>query len=327
MASFHEDFQTLRGELSKRIVGMDEVVEGLLWALTAGGHVLLEGGPGLGKTSLVRTLSETLPLAFQRIQCTSDLVPADVIGTYVIMETPQGRRSFEFQKGPLFANLVLADQINRTSPKTQSALLEAMDEPAITVATETFRLPEPYLLVATQNSADTEGTFPLPEAQLDRFFVKLRVTSPTEDQLEEILRLTTAVEKPPVRKVLDAARLVEMQREVREVSVSDAVRRRAIRLVVATDPTGRDAPEGIRRYVRCGASPRGAQTLILASKARALSEGRGEATDDDLRSACHPSLRHRLGLGFEGLAEGIDPDALLDEALQSVGLGNPGAPA
>lgn len=319
MATFHEDYETLARELGKRIVGLEETIEGLLWALMAGGHVLLEGPPGLGKTSLVRTLAEVLPLSFQRIQCTSDLVPADVIGTYVIMETPQGRRSFEFQKGPLFANLVLADQINRTSPKTQSALLEAMDEPVITVSTETFRLPEPYLLVATQNSVDMEGTFPLPEAQLDRFFVKLLVRAPSEDELDEILRRNTAAEVAPVRKVLDAAQILEARESVRAVDLGESVRRWAVRLVVATDPTSGRAPDSVRRYVRSGASPRAAQSMILAAKVRALSQQRDAVSEDDVRAVCRPTLRHRIAMNFEGLAEGVDPDAIIDEVLESLG--------
>ena len=319
LKQFDADFEALRREIGRVIVGQEEVIEGLLMAMVAGGHVLLEGLPGLGKTRLVRALAAAVDLSFQRIQCTPDLMPADVIGTYVVMETPQGRRTFEFQKGPLFANLVLADQVNRTTPKTQSALLEAMDEESITVSTETFRLPRPYLVVATQNPLEMEGTYPLPEAQIDRFFFKLVVGRPSCEQMEQILDRTTEAEQVKPRAVVDGSRILEMGQLIRMVPVADEIRRWAVSLVAATHPDSELAPEIVRQYVHYGSSPRGAQAMILGAKARAILDGRYHVSSEDLRAVAPWALRHRLILNFRGQAdESIQPDAIIATVLQSI---------
>ncbi len=321
MERFRHDFQRLVQELSKVFVGERETIEGILTALVAGGHVLVEGLPGTGKTALGRALAEVLDVSFQRIQCTPDLMTADVIGTYVIMETPQGRRTFEFQKGPLFANVVLADQINRTTPKTQAAMLEAMDERAVTVATERFELPRPHFILATQNPSEAEGTFPLPEAQVDRFLLKLVLPLPAEAQLEQILDRTTEAEPVAIRPVLDAARIAEMGEVVRRVPIAGEVRRQGIRLVAATHPNHPAAPELVRRFVRYGAGPRGAQALILAAKTRAVVQGRDQVAPQDLLAVAAATLAHRLVLNYEGQAEGIAAEALVADIIGAFGEG------
>jgi MoxR-like ATPase len=315
---FRADFEAIRHEMSKVIVGQEDVIEGVLSALIAGGHVLLEGLPGMGKTVLVQTLADVVELSFQRIQCTPDLMPTDIIGTYVIMETAQGRRSFEFQKGPLFSNVVLAEQISRTTPKTQSAFLEAMDEASITVSTETFRLPEPFFLVATQNPLEMEGTYPLPEAQIDRFFFKLVVRPPNSAQIEQILDRTTEAERVITRKVAGAERIREMGELVREVPIGTEVRRWGISVVAATHPDADRAPASVRKFVRYGASPRGAQAIVLAAKIQAILDGRYNVSTDDLRRVCHAGLRHRVILNFEGLGENVSPDSVIDDVLEAV---------
>ncbi|NQT17644.1 MAG: MoxR family ATPase [Planctomycetes bacterium] len=313
-----ETCEALREEIGKVIVGQKEVIRGVLTALVAGGHVLLEGLPGTGKTALVGTLADVVELGFQRIQCTPDLMPTDIIGTYVIMESAQGRRSFEFQKGPLFSNLVLAEQINRTTPKTQSALLEAMDEASITVSTETFPLPEPFFLVATQNPLEMEGTYPLPEAQIDRFFCKLVVRPPDADEMEEILDRTTEAADVITRKIVDGRRIGEMGELVRKVPIAVDVRRWAISVVAATQPDSDGATESVKRYVRYGCGPRGAQAMVLAAKIRAILEGRFNVSTEDLRSVGHAALRHRVVLNFEGQGENVQTDAILDDVFSSV---------
>ncbi len=318
LTDFRKDFETIRGEVGKIVVIRPEIVDRLLTAVVAGGHVLLEGVPGVGKTLLVETLAEVLGLAPQRIQFTPDLMPADLIGTYVVMESAQGRRTFDFHKGPLFAHVVLADQINRATPKTQSALLEAMEGPAITVSTETFELPEPFFVFATQNPLEMEGTFPLPEPQLDRFFFKLILPPPSVDQIEEILDRTTEGMPPTARAVVDGQRILDMRQIARNVPISREVRRLGIGLIAATHPDSESAPESVRRMVSYGSSPRGAQALVLAAKVHSLVAGRDEVSRDDLQAVAHPVLRHRLILNFEGQAEQVSPDKLVDDLLANV---------
>lgn len=315
---FRRDFRRLQQEISRVIVGQTEILEDTLIALTAGGHVLLEGVPGLGKTLTVRTLASALQLQFHRIQFTPDLMPADLTGTQVIAEDAEGRRRFEFQRGPLFANILLADEINRATPKTQSALLEAMQEHSVTVAGVTHRLTEPFFVMATQNPLEMEGTYPLPEAQLDRFFVKLLVRYPGVRDLEQILDRTTGTSVPSASKVLSGERIQQMSLLAREAVIAPEVRRYAIRLVVATHPEHEQASASARRYVRYGASPRGLQSLILGAKIRAILDGRVHVSRDDLRHMVLPVLRHRVLLNFEGQAEGITADDVITRILAEV---------
>jgi MoxR-like ATPase len=315
---FRADFELLRKEVSKVIVGNLEILDDTLTALIAGGHVLLEGVPGLGKTLLVRTLSEALHLKFQRIQFTPDLMPADLIGTNVVVETPDGRKQFEFQPGPIFGNVILADEINRATPKTQSALLEAMQEHSVTVAGRTHRLVEPFFVMATQNPLEMEGTYPLPEAQLDRFFCKLLVKFPQISELETIMDRTTEATKPKVEPVLTGERILEMSQLARQIPVASEIRRYGLALVLATHPEHEFATDVTRRFVRYGASPRGAQALILGAKIRAILDHRYHVSKDDLRAMAPAVLRHRLILNFEGQAEGVSTDTVIDGILKTV---------
>ncbi|QEH36777.1 ATPase family associated with various cellular activities (AAA) [Aquisphaera giovannonii] len=315
---FRSRYNQLKSEISKVIVGHDEIVHGVLTCLFIGGHALLEGVPGLGKTLLVRTLADALSLDFNRIQFTPDLMPADIIGTNVVMETPDGRRSFEFQAGPIFSQIVLADEINRATPKTQSALLEAMQEHSVTVGGTIHRLKEPFFVMATQNPIEQEGTYPLPEAQLDRFLFKLVVGYSTRDELATILDRTTRGERPRAEKVMDGETLLRFQELVREVLVAPHVQDYAIRLALATHPRGPFAAAATDQYIRWGSSPRGVQTLVLAAKVRALLDGRYNVSFEDLRRVYLPSLRHRVLLNFEAQAEGIEPDEVLLKVLESV---------
>jgi MoxR-like ATPase len=315
---FRADFEALRREIGKVIVGNDDIVEGTLTALVAGGHVLLEGVPGLGKTLLVRTLSDALHLKFQRIQFTPDLMPADLIGTNVVLETPEGRKKFEFQQGPVFASVLLADEINRATPKTQSALLEAMQEHSVTIAGHTHRLPEPFFVMATQNPLEMEGTYPLPEAQLDRFFCKLLVKFPSSSEIETILDRTTETSSPKAEPVLTGERILEMSRLAREIPLADEIRRYGIAIVLATHPDNALAAPMSKRFVRYGSSPRGAQSLILGAKIRAILDHRYHVSREDLQAVAKPVLRHRLILNFEGQAEGISADAVVEDILKSV---------
>ncbi|MEE8452961.1 MAG: MoxR family ATPase [Thermoguttaceae bacterium] len=326
---FRKDFDALRREIGKAVVGQEPIVDGLLTAVVIGGHVLLEGVPGLGKTLLVETLAEVVKLTFQRVQFTPDLMPSDLLGTYVVMETPEGRRTFEFQKGPIFSHIVLADQINRGTPRTQSALLEAMEGQTISVSNETFDLPQPFFVLATQNPLEMEGTFPLPEPQIDRFLFKLTVTPPTAEQIEEILDRTTEGEPPVVMKVVDAARILEMREIARRVPIDANLRRQGVALVAVTHPDHARAPESVRRFVRYGSSPRGAQALILGAKVRAILEGRGEVSEQDLCAVAHAALRHRMVLNFEGQADAVQTDRIVDEILSQVfgPQGQPDVPA
>jgi MoxR-like ATPase len=315
---FGEDFARVRAEIAKAIVGHAEVVDGLLMCLLCGGHALLEGVPGLGKTLLVKSLGAALHLDFSRIQFTPDLMPADIIGTRVVSQDETGQRYFEFQQGPIFSHIVLADEINRATPKTQSALLEAMQEQTVTVAGMEYKLNPPFLVLATQNPLEMDGTYPLPEAQLDRFFVKLQVHYPSFEDLSEIVDRTTQRHEQPLQPILQAASILDAQQFVRDVPIASHVKNYAIRLVMATHPQLPTASERIKRYVRYGSSPRGVQSLVLAGKVRALFQGRFQVSFDDLRAVALPCLRHRLILNFEGEAEGVDSADLLRDILEQL---------
>jgi MoxR-like ATPase len=316
--AFRRDFERVRESVGGRMVGQREILDGVLTCLVAGGNALLEGVPGLGKTMLVRSLAEALHLRFARVQFTPDLMPADILGTTVIVEGERGQKTFDFRRGPVFANIVLADEVNRATPKTQSALLEVMQEHRVTIGNETHRLEEPYLVLATQNPLEMEGTYPLPEAQLDRFFFKLHVEFPSRQELHDILDRTTGTSDPAIEAVLDGPRILEMRALAREVPVPRHVQDYAIRVLEATHPERKGAPDKVRRFVRFGASPRGAQACLLAAKIHALNAGRFAATVEDVRASALPALRHRVILGFEGEAEGVRTDTLIADVLASV---------
>ena len=305
---------SLETELGRLIVGQKELLRDTVIALIGGGHLLLEGVPGLGKTMLVRSLGQALDLTFSRIQFTPDLMPADIVGTNIIRED-SGRREFEYQPGPIFASLVLADEVNRATPKTQSALLEAMQERTVTVGNETRALPVPFFVLATQNPIELEGTYPLPEAQLDRFFFKAIVPFPSETELLEIARRTTGATTPELHAIGDAESIIAAQRVAREVPIAEHVLRYAGRLIIATHPN-RTELDSVRKYVRYGASPRGLQTLVLAGKVRALLEGRYNVAFEDLAAVARPALRHRVFLQFEAEADGVTTDQIIDEVLE-----------
>tara|TARA_B110000438_G_scaffold3213_1_gene3294 strand:+ start:437 stop:1444 length:1008 start_codon:yes stop_codon:yes gene_type:complete len=315
---FREVYNGLREEIGKVIVGQKAIVDGTLNALFANGHVLLEGVPGLGKTLLVRTLSQVLDLSFNRIQFTPDLMPADVLGTNMVHETDDGKRAFEFQHGPIFSHLVLADEINRATPKTQSAMLEAMQERSVTVGGKIRKLDLPFFVLATQNPIDQEGTYPLPEAQLDRFFYKLLVGYPTAGELSEIVTRTTEGSSVQVSKVVDGATLIELQQLVQQVPVASHVKDYAIRLILATHPNTETALDITNQFLRFGSSPRGAQALLLGAKVQALTEGRFNVSFDDVAVVATPALRHRLIVNFEAEAEGVTTDIVLDKIMASV---------
>jgi len=313
--TFAATFDRIRRAVGSVIVGQRTVIEHVLIALIGGGHVLLEGVPGLGKTLLVKTLAQSLDLHFARIQFTPDLMPADIIGTNVVLADVNGRRYFEFQRGPVFTQILLADEVNRATPKTQSALLEAMQEHAVTAAGTTYPLEEPFFVLATQNPIEMEGTYPLPEAQLDRFLLKLKVAFPARDELIEIIDRTTSVELPRSPVVATRDEITAMQLLAREVPVASHVKSYVARLVRATHPDGLEGTSLARRVVRYGSSPRGAQALMLSAKVLALVSGRANVSFADLKALAAPCLRHRIILNFEGEAEGIDPDAVIENVL------------
>jgi len=314
---FIASFEGLRTEVEKVIVGHREIINHVLIGMFAGGHVLLEGVPGLGKTLLIKTLAEGLELSFSRIQFTPDLMPADIIGTNIIVEDADGRKHFQFQQGPIFAHILLADEINRATPKTQSALLEGMQEAAVTVGGVSRPLPGPFFVLATQNPIEMEGTYPLPEAQLDRFLLKLRVRYPAIEDLNRIIDRTTRAQSVSVDRVMSGAKVMAFRELIREVPIAGQVRDLASTIIMASHPLWEHAPDATRRFVRYGASPRGAQALVLAAKVRALAEGRFNVSVDDLRALAPPALRHRIILNFEGEAEGIDIDNLIGQIVES----------
>jgi MoxR-like ATPase len=314
---FRERFAHVQDEIGKVIVGQPDIVQGVLTCLFVGGHVLLEGVPGLGKTLLVRTLAQVLDLKFARVQFTPDLMPSDILGTNIISEH-EGRRQFSFQSGPIFAQILLADEINRATPKTQSALLEAMQEHSVTIGGTIHKLEEPFFVLATQNPIEQEGTYPLPEAQLDRFFFKLLVPFSTREDLNLILDRTTRNEWPKPEKIMDGAEILRWQGLVREVIVAPPVQDYAIRLLLASHPQNEFAPAVTNRYVRVGASPRGVQALTLAAKVQAILAGRFNVSFEDIRKAYLPALRHRILLNFEAQAENIPADNVLAQVVQEV---------
>jgi MoxR-like ATPase len=315
---FRNEYNQVYQEISKVIVGHADIVHGVLTCLFVGGHALLEGVPGLGKTLLVRTLSQVLDLQFNRIQFTPDLMPSDIMGTNIINETAEGQRVFSFQPGPLFAQIVLADEINRATPKTQSALLEAMQEHSVTIGGTIHKLVEPFFVMATQNPIEQEGTYPLPEAQLDRFFFKLAVNYSTREELSVIIDRTTTGDWPQPAKVMDGTAILRWQRLAKKTFVAPQVQDYAIRLILATHPQGPFAVGVTNRFLRFGASPRGAQAIVLAAKVRAMLDGRFNVSFDDIRKVYLPALRHRILLNFEAQAENILPDTILTEILSEV---------
>ena len=313
---FKADFERVKAEIRKVIVGNEPIVDGVLICLVANGHALLEGVPGLGKTLLVRTLAQAVSLKFARVQFTPDLMPADITGTNILVEGAGGQKEFRFQAGPVFANIVLADEINRATPKTQSAMLEAMQEHSVTVAGIRHTLHEPFFVLATQNPIEMEGTYPLPEAQLDRFLFKLLVTAPTFQDLSVIVDRTTGTPTPPIGTVLDGETILQMRVLAREVPISPSVQEFAIKVVLGTQPDSEHAPPAVQRYVRYGSSPRGAQAVVTTAKIKALLAGRYNVAIEDIVGVALPSLRHRLILNFEGQAEGIVSDMLIQSIIE-----------
>ena len=314
---FQKQFTAVKQEIAKVIVGYDDIIESAIMSLLASGHVLLEGVPGLGKTRLVSTLSEVVHLKFSRIQFTPDLMPADITGTNIVREGDKGEKILEFQTGPIFANIVLADEVNRATPKTQSALLEAMEEQTVSVGKTTYKLEQPFFVLATQNPLEMEGTYPLPEAQLDRFFMKLKVDYPNAGSMSTILNRTTRLEEPHVTRVLDGPQILEMRKTVRSVPIARPIQDYAVRIMLATHPNTPLSNPLATRYARCGSSPRGAQALVVGGKIRALLNNRVYVSCDDIRAVAYGALRHRLLLNFEGEAERVDTDTIIKGILEA----------
>jgi len=313
-----QQVERVRQEIAKVLVGQKDVVEQLLWAIFAGGHALLEGVPGLGKTLLVRTLSQAFELSFQRIQFTPDLMPTDITGTNILRVDESGQQSFQFQSGPIFAHVVLADEINRATPKTQSALLEAMQERTVSAGGVTRLLPEPFFVLATQNPLEQEGTYPLPEAQMDRFLLKIEVPFPSEEELKAIVLKTTTGKIDQVEKVATGEEIGEIQRAAQEILMAEGVLNYAVRLLLATHP-GENAIPSVKQYVRNGAGPRGVQAMVSLAKVRALLAGRYNLAYEDIAAVALPALRHRILLNFEGQANGIQPDQIIRDIISSLG--------
>lgn len=312
-----DKIKVVEQEIGKAIIGQKDIIRQVLIAIFTGGNVLLEGSPGLGKTQLVKTLSKVMDMSFSRIQFTPDLMPADVVGTNIIMKDEKGNSAFNFQRGPVFANLVLADEINRATPKTQSALLEAMQEHTVTVGNNTYHLEEPFMVLATQNPLENEGTYPLPEAQLDRFLFKLMVPYPNLEELRGIIGVTINNEAEEIHKVIDKGDILSIRKVLKEVPMSKAVEDYALRVILATHADYEAAPELSKKYIRYGASPRAAQAIIATSRVRAVMEGRYNVSFDDIKYVAVAALRHRFFMNFDAVADGITPEAIIKEILES----------
>ncbi|MBZ4645801.1 MAG: MoxR-like ATPase [Clostridia bacterium] len=311
--------EKIENEISKNIIGQKEIIRQVLICIFSGGNVLLEGMPGLGKTQLVKTIGKVMSLEFSRIQFTPDLMPADVVGTNVITRGTEGASQFRFEKGPVFSNIVLADEINRATPKTQSALLEAMQEQTVTVGTNTYKLPQPFFVLATQNPIEMEGTYPLPEAQMDRFLFKLNVKFPSLQELYDIVTLTTTHMNTEIKSITNGQDILKMRDIVKQVPIAGPVMEYALKLVMATHPHDSNSPKITHDYVRYGSSPRGAQSIISTARVRALMDGRYNVSFDDIKYVAYPALRHRIFLNFEGMAERIDTDTVISEIIKSLG--------
>lgn len=316
--SIKNNYEKVTSELGKIIVGQQKLLKHLYICILCEGHALIEGAPGLGKTLIVKSLSKILDLTFSRIQFTPDLMPSDILGTNMVNEDERGKRSFEFYKGPIFGQIILADEINRASPKTQSALLEAMQEQSVTIFGKNYSLTLPFIVIATQNPLEMEGTYPLPEAQIDRFFFKLKTDYPGFDELNAIIDKTTCSYSPKIIEVLNSSTILTMKKQVMEVPIATHIKEYVIRLILATHPNNPSACEHVKQYVHFGASPRGAQSLILASKAFALLEGRYNVSYDDIRAVAKPALRHRLILNMRGEAESIDNDEIIEKVFNTI---------
>ncbi|HEU4964594.1 MAG TPA: MoxR family ATPase [Bacilli bacterium] len=320
LETYREQIKQARHEIATRVIGQGEVVEQVLLCILAGGHALLEGVPGLGKTLLVKTMADVTDLSYSRIQFTPDLMPADIVGTDILREEPGKGMSFSFQQGPIFGNLVLADEINRATPKTQSALLEAMQEASVTVGGQTRSLPRPFFVLATQNPLELEGTYPLPEAQLDRFLLKVQVPFPTRQELQEIVAMTTGTQTGEISPVLNGEAIAKLQELVREMLITPELVGQVVELIYASQPGLDDTSDEVTRYVRYGAGPRAAQAVVKTAKARAFLHGRLNVSSEDIRAVAVPALRHRIGLNFEAAADGYTVESLVEHLLQRVGL-------
>ena len=312
-----EKVKACEAEIGKAIIGQKDVIRQVILAMLTNGNVLLEGVPGLGKTQLVKTIAKVFDIQFSRIQFTPDLMPADVTGTNLIVKE-DGQNVFKFEPGPVFANIVLADEINRATPKTQSALLEAMQEKTVTVGKQTYPMPEPYMVLATQNPIENEGTYPLPEAQLDRFIFKIHVDFPTLEELKEIMDITVTNKKIEINAIINGEDIIRMRNVIRDMPIADAVQEYALKLVVATHPELNTATDYVKKYVSCGASPRAAQAIFQTAKARALIEGRANVAFEDIKAVAYPALRHRIMPGFEALADGITTDEIITKIIESI---------